>query len=110
MALDVTTTAWRAVLGKDLAGLGFVLGAGWDDYDSGGELTPLAVTVAPIPFSGFESDRAVFFGGVSRTFLVLQVSGELGWARGFSLDGDPPTDFDPASGTLFGAVSLRLTL
>lgn len=115
-ALDVTTTSWRAVLGKDLAGLGFTLGAGWDDYDADGEFTPLVPgfdppgPVSPIPFSGFESDRALFFGGVSRTFLVLQISGELGWARGFSGDTDLPAGFDPGGGSLFGAVSLRLTL
>lgn len=107
---DVTTTSWRAVVGKDLAGLGFTAGAGWDDYDSDGFIEGPGLNPGPpTPLDGLSSDRAVFFAGVTKTFLVLQVGAELGWARGFSVEGDLPTAFDPSSGSLFGGVSLRLT-
>jgi hypothetical protein len=114
--MDVVTTSVRGTVGKDLAGLGFIVGGGWDWYSADGVYTtPTAQT--PIPsapisntFSGFESSRALFFGGVSRTFLVVQVAGEIGWARGTGIDDPLLTTFDPSEGSFFGAFSLRLTL
>ncbi|MDT8340421.1 MAG: hypothetical protein RQ751_02825 [Longimicrobiales bacterium] len=112
-AVDVTTTSVRGVVGKELIGAGFLVGVGWDRYDSDGTATPRATALDPFPTSlpvdGFDSDRVLLFGGVSRTFLVLQIAGEAGWAEGFG-DRDPALPgFDPGAGSLFAALSLRVT-
>lgn len=112
-SVDVTTTSVRGVVGKEILAVGLLLGAGWDRYSSDGSVTPRPTLADPIPaprpLGGFESDRTLFFAGISRTFLVMQVAGEVGWARGFG-DPDPPlAGYDPGAGTLFGTLSLRLT-
>ncbi|HSG48493.1 MAG TPA: hypothetical protein VLA43_11810 [Longimicrobiales bacterium] len=112
-AVDVTTTSVRGVVGKEFMAVGLLAGAGWDRYSSDGSVTPRATLADPIPdprpVENVTSDRALFFAGISRTFLVLQLSGEVGWARGFGEVDPALPGYDPGAGTLFGTVSLRLT-
>lgn len=111
--LDVLTTSVRGAVGKDLVGLGFTAGIGWDRYESDGTLThrPLPGETQPrtLGVNGFDSDRILFYGGVSRTFLVMQVAGEVGWARGFDEPRAELPGYDPDTGSVFGTLSLRLT-
>lgn len=112
-AVDVTTTSVRGVVGKEFLAAGVLVGAGWDRYASEGTVTPRASLADPIPgprdVGDFTSDRALFFAGVSRTFLVVQLAGEVGWARGFGEVDPPLPGYDPGAGTFFGTVSFRLT-
>jgi len=111
---DLSATSVRAVASKSIQSLGLLAGAGWDRYDSDVELfaaDPVSAATGQASAPGFQTDRVVYFAGASMTFLVLQISGELGWAGGS--DGSPAgranSGFDPESGTYFGGVALRLT-
>ena len=110
---NVLTTSLRAVVGKEFIIGGIQAGIGWDRYESDGEilfLGPIVTPPPPTPMDGFHTSRQLFFGGWSKTFRAIQVSGEFGWAKG--LHGVPPNveEFDPATGSFFGSFSARLTL
>ena len=111
---EVKTTSLRAVVGKEFMIGGLLAGAGWDRYSSEGEMRyagpSLGTDPPPTPLDGFHASRMVLFGGWSKTFLVLQISGEVGWARGFERASPLITGFDPGTGSAFGSFSLRLTL
>jgi hypothetical protein len=111
---DTDVLSLRGTVGKDLLGVGLLAGLGWDRH--GGSM---AVRVLD-PDSGlqggasvddFTSHRFLYFAGASMTYLILQVSAEGGWARGFDPDvpGRPGGTFDPASRTFFGSLGLRIT-
>jgi hypothetical protein len=93
---DVATTSIRAAVGKELLGLGFHGGAGWDRVSAEGALqvTPAGGPGPAITFSDVASTRFVVFGGVTRTFLITSLGADFGWSDGVA----------------FGSVSLRLTL
>lgn len=113
--LDLTVTSFRATAGKELLAFGFLGGLGWDRYRSA-----TALVVRPegsgtlegaAEDDSFASDRLLFFAGAGYTFLVAQISAELGWARGDdAVPGRSSRGFDPASGSLFGRLAFRLTL
>jgi hypothetical protein len=111
---EVGVLSLRGLVGKDLWGVGVFGGFGWDRYS--GDAT-VAVTD---PEGGnsdgngvgdLRSDRRIYFAGASRTFLALQISGEVGWAEGFDTTLPLPRQggFNPASGSHFGSLALRLT-
>jgi hypothetical protein len=112
VSVDPSVTSYRATVGKDLFAVGVMLGAGWDSYsgdftvrvrDEGGGIATSAASL--------DSGRALFFGAASLNFLVLQISGELGWARGFSSSAASlGRAFDPTRGSVFGSLSARLTI
>ncbi len=111
---DLRVSSLRGVIGKDIWGIGFFGGAGWDRY--GG--SPLVVTdhggggIAPTRGrESSKSERRLYFFGGSMTFLALQLSAEVGWADGFDphLPASFAGGFDPSSGSEFGALAFRLT-
>jgi hypothetical protein len=115
---DVQVSSLRGVVGKDLGGVGFFGGLGWDRAggeaalripDPGGELPD--GTPASLASWDTTSERRLFFFGASRTFLALQVSAEVGRAGGFDpgFPGGAGTDYDPDSPTYFGSLALRVT-
>ncbi|HSM62294.1 MAG TPA: hypothetical protein VK849_15905 [Longimicrobiales bacterium] len=112
VAVDPSVTSLRATVGKDLLSVGVLAGFGWERY--GGEASIQAELdggLAEASSSSFEGSRTLWFGGASMNFLILQLSGELGWATGF--DRVPEylgAPFDPTSGTLYGSLAFRLTL
>jgi len=111
---DLRTLSFRATVGKDIGGIGFLAGAGWERYEGDINFTledPETGALGPEVSGELRSDRRVYFFGASMTFLALQVSGEVGWARGFNPELPRPDGdgFDPLTGSHFGAVSLRLT-
>ena len=111
---DLSATSVRAVASKSILSLALLAGAGWDRYTSDVALNavdPVSAATGQASASGFSTSRVVCFGGASMTFLVLQISGEVGWAGGSDSSpvGRAASGFDPESGTLFGGVALRLT-
>jgi hypothetical protein len=111
---DLAVTSLRGVVGKDIGGIGFLAGAGWDRYSGvmdGEVVDPAGVEATHVVQGNMKSDRPLFFLGASMTFLALQLSGEVGWAPGFgsALPVAGSSDFDPSGKTLFGAMALRLT-
>jgi hypothetical protein len=114
VTFDVDAASIRAVASKSILSLALLAGAGWDRYSSHVDMTavdPISSLTGRASTSGFRTSRTVYFAGASMTFLVLQVSGEVGWGSGG--DASPrvrgPSGFDPTSGTLFGGVAFRLT-
>lgn len=112
---EVVTTSLRLVVGKELMIGGLLAGAGWDRYGTGsGEMAwgapVLGTPPPPTSIDDFDSSRLLFFGGWSRTFLILQFSGEVGWARGFGDETPLFQGFDMGSSSFFGSLSLRLTI
>ncbi|MDE0074672.1 MAG: hypothetical protein OXU32_12000 [Gammaproteobacteria bacterium] len=110
--LEPAATSVRALVGKEFSAAGIVAGAGWDRYsgtvtiegpESGRQ--PRSVTLDGPPF-----DRLLLHMGISRTWQVLVVAGEIGWAAGFDGLPDPSVQpFDPSAGSMFGSLSLRIT-
>ena len=110
--LEPAATSVRALIGKEFSAAGIVAGAGWDRYS--GTVTiegpesgrrPRSVTL-----DGPAFDRLLLHMGVSRTWQVLVVAGEIGWAAGFDGFSDPSVQpFDPSAGSVFGSLSLRIT-
>lgn len=111
---DVRTTSLRAVVGKDIAGIGLLGGAGWDRYR--GDVLLRVMDPGDSMSSGngsgkIDSRRYLFFLGGSMTFLAIQLSAEAGWARGFEPTVAEPDQggFDSSSRSLFGRFALRFT-
>lgn len=112
VTVDPTVTSVRATVGKDLLSVGVMAGMGWDRYAGSAQLDPgPAFSSVSVLEESFTNSRTVIFGGASMNFLILQLSGEVGWARGFGeVNGYRGTPFDAARGTTYGSVAFRLTL
>jgi hypothetical protein len=113
-SFDVGMTSLRGIVGKDIFGLGFFAGAGLDRMSGGGTIR---IRVSPTGFESeakapeLPSDRMVFFAGASMTFLIIQLSGEVGWseARDAPLAVDPGGTEFPSAQAYFGSVAFRIT-
>jgi len=111
---DVTVTSLRGVVGKDLLGLGFFAGAGLDRMSGEGTIR---IRVSPTGFEtgasapDLSSDRMVYFAGGSMTFLIVQLSGEVGWSesRDAALPIDPGGTEFPSARAYFGSLAFRVT-
>ena len=109
---EPAATSVRALIGKEFQAAGIVAGAGWDRYS--GTVTiegpesgrrPGSVTL-----DGPALDRLLLFAGISRTWQVFLMAGEIGWGAGFDGLPDPAVrPFDPGAGSVFGSLSLRIT-
>ncbi len=113
LEFDVVATSIRGLVGKELLAVGLLAGVGWDRYggDVRLEVEPPGGEGGGAAGDDVSMERWLLFGGASWTYLVLQLTGELGWALG--LDDVPnrgTAPFDPGSGSLFGTVSLKLTI
>jgi hypothetical protein len=105
-------TSLRAVAGKDLLAVELMGGVGWDDYSGEATLRVLDDADSVVITTGeLSGSRRLYFGSAAMTFgIVLSLSVQVGWADGFDPVAAYAGSFDPASGTLFGWLSARLTL
>ena len=115
LSFKPTVTSVRAAAGKDLLAFGILGGWGWERYGGSATLS-VRQTLGGLVRTGeassgdFTSDRQIFFGSLSYTFLVLQLSAEGGYASGWAeAPGRPGGGYDPTEGSLFGSVAGRLT-
>lgn len=114
--LDVSpsVTSYRAIVGKDLFAVEWLAGIGYDRYrgDVVMDLLDDSGLGTRVEVSGpLEDGRLLYFGGASMTLsLVLTMSVEVGWARGFDPVSGWTGPHDPTAGTAFGALAARLTL
>lgn len=110
--VDPAVTSIRATVGKDLLSIGVLAGMGWDRYS--GRATVEAASESGTVLANvdqFHSSRRLLFGGAAMNFLVLQLSGEVGWAQGFdAVPGYYFEPYDPTSGTWYGSLAFRLTI
>ena len=88
------------------------LGAGRDVYSTDARIGVADALLGSVSVEApLKASRALFFGGASLNFLILQLSAELGWANGFSAPpGYTGAEFDPARGSPFGSLAARLTI
>ena len=110
--LEPAATSVRALVGKEFRAAGLVAGAGWDSYS--GTVTIEGPESGRLPqgvtLDGPAFDRLLLFAGISRTWQVILVAGEIGWAAGFDGLPDPSVQpFDPGAGSVFGSLSVRIT-
>jgi len=107
LAFGTSTTSVRAYVGKDLWGLGFLGGVGWDRTSS--DATFPAATGGTASVDGFTNSRRLFFAGASWSYFLIQLSGEVGWASGWDAPpGRGEGGYDPASSRAYGGLALRL--
>jgi hypothetical protein len=111
---DLNVTSLRGVVGKDILGFGLLAGLGWDRDSGEGTIrarVPAGGPEGTAAASDLVSKRVVFFGGASRTFLILQVSGEVGWSRALDpeLPREPGADRFPSPTAYFASIAARLT-
>lgn len=106
-------TSLRATAAKDLLALGVLGGWGWDRYGGASSLDVRRTLVGvqqtcAASSDDFHTDRQLVFGGLSYALLVLQLSAEGGWAKGWSGPAGSG-GWDPQSSSFFGSVAARLT-
>jgi len=115
---DPTVTSFRATVGKDFLAFGILGGWGWEWYggrsavavERSSSVLRIAAFTGSAESDDFESDRVLFFGGISYTFLVLQLAAEGGFTTGWDdVPGRSQAGYDPTGGTIFGSISGRLT-
>jgi hypothetical protein len=107
---DPVTTSLRGEIGKEFWGIGFLVGAGWDRYEADAEVVSGGASEPGPTWTDLDADRALFFAGISRTFVVWQLSAEFGWAEGVGGGSMELPGYDGEEGTVFGTLALRLTL
>lgn len=110
----LNVTSIRGLVGKDIGGIGFLAGTGWDRYSGDVTLWPDAVFgggSGDPTLGSLTSDRLLYFLGASMTFIALQISGEVGLAEGFDAVPLYPGQggYDPTTRSVFGGLSLRIT-
>lgn len=103
----------RGLVGKRILGVDLAAGIGWDrassdvrvQYDEPGPVIPRTVTVQE---NDLTFTRTSFFGNLSYTLMILNLSAELGWqADGDAAAGAHP---DTSSGGPFGGIAVRLAI
>lgn len=111
MLFETSVTSLRGLVGKDLFGIGVLVGLGRDWLGGEGAMAVKAGpggVVARTDGETLESQRRVLFAGGSMTFLILQISAEGGIVE------PEGRVWGEAGGTnpqraYFGSVALRIT-
>jgi hypothetical protein len=111
---DLSVTSVRGVVGKDIGGLGFLAGTGWDRYTGEASVVvgeSLSGATGSQATGELRSHRRLYFVGASLTILAFQFSGEVGMAEGFDprLPSGAVTGFNPGRRSHFGGIAVRLT-
>jgi hypothetical protein len=120
IAFDLTDLSGRAVVSKQLFGLGTAVGMGFDrfgsDIDVGFRGSEILDTGAAPIFRArnreVDSTRWTVFGNLAYTAVVVSLAVEAGWQQGkapISGFSDIATNFDPRKGTWYGSFGARLT-
>jgi hypothetical protein len=115
---DLRVSSLRGVVGKDVRGVGLFGGTGWERYAGDVRISVTDWRPGPPGASGeasaagkLSSHRRLYFLGASMTYVILQLSGEAGWAQGFGteLPDRVVTGFDPHASSWFGSLAIRVT-
>lgn len=112
--VDLRATNLRLVASKQVAVLDLAAGLGWDKYTGdalirvGDSSVPVAGGTADVPVE-LRTSRASAFVNAGFSLSIIRLVGEVGYlgAKDQNL-GTEFDDFDPAKGTFFGGVGLRV--
>ncbi len=111
---DISTTSFRATVGKDLFAMALLVGAGldWQKGDFGVRVSDPGVSGGQgvAVARGLTARRPVYYAGVSLTRLIFQLSLEAGWAGGYDDLPGYQGEYDPTSVTPFANLAFRLTI
>ncbi|CAN5763361.1 hypothetical protein BH23GEM6_BH23GEM6_05900 [soil metagenome] len=115
-SLDLTNWSTRVVASRRLLGLGFAGGLGYDRFVSNvstgfRQPTGEASSFGRIHDQELTSDRWSGFVNASLSAVLTSFVAEVGWMQGAAaIPGYSETrgGFDPATGTFFGSLGLRL--
>lgn len=112
LEVDPAVTSVRATIGKDLFAVEVLGGVGWDDYSSDAQIRVIDGMGSAVSVSGdVSASRLLYFGSATMTFsIVLSVTVEAGWARGFDPVAGYSGQYDVSGSVPFGSLSLRLNL
>jgi hypothetical protein len=108
MRLDAqSVTSLRAVVGKRVLGVGLTGGVGHDRFRSDATLRIRdGSAIRELTQDGLVQRRTSAFGSASLTYMILNLSAELGWQAG----GDAAGGTKLGRGGLFGGVAARLAI
>lgn len=121
-AMDLSTWSARAMVGKQLAGLGAAVGVGYDHVSSNlafgfrapeGSIPAIAGYYARVEGLDMDNGRLSAFANASLRFLVATIAVEAGWQAGdeaIPSFEEANSDFDPEEGAFFGSFGVRLAL
>jgi hypothetical protein len=107
-------TSLRAIVGKRLLGFGATAGVGYDSYtaDFAASVRDPSVfnptATVDLERNGFETSRLSYFGNVSFTLLILNLSVEGGWQQGG--DAIEGASDRLEKGGLFGGIAIRIAI
>jgi hypothetical protein len=107
---DMSVMSFRAAIGKRIPaiGVGATAGAGLDRYASTIRYGA-ANSAGTVPDT--KSDRKSAFVNASWTFILVNVTGELGWQQGGKDPNDPHISTDKLKKAgYFGGIALRIAL
>ena len=109
--VEPSVTSLRLTVGKDLFGVGVLVGWGRDSGDADATLAVADAGGSVSRASGsVDATRNLYFGGLAMNFLLLQLSLEGGWAGGYGdVASAGASAFDPTGGSPFGSLSVRFT-
>ena len=112
VATELTVSSLRATAGKNWFVVGVLAGAGWDRYEGDARIALDPGSSSPASADRrVRSDRMLYFGAAWFSFLISQLSVEVGIAEGVD---DPFSDrrtaFDPAQRRWFASAAFRVTL
>ena len=114
--LGISNWSLRGAVGKRILGVSLTAGAGYDWYSSDvdwGFVNPSTAgpSVIEVSYDGFDQSRAMLFGNITYTFLVLHLVGELGWQSGPEMVPGPlPDTRYRTGGGFFGSLAARLSI
>lgn len=119
-SFDLADWSTRAAIGKRLLGVGLTAGIGYDRLssdigfgfrDTGNSLGGAGTAFARVRGLQLDNDRWSAFANASITGLFATLALEAGWLQGSEPIPQFPrsaSEFDPADGSLFGSLGLRL--
>ena len=104
----------RLTVGKRVGPVGLLAGAGWDRFGLRDGSVARPAVAQEVSGDGLHDARWSVFGSVAKSLLVGQVVLEGGWMSGGTAvdgyDASQPGAYDPAKGTAFGSLALRVQL
>lgn len=104
-------TSVRATVGKRVLGVGLSGGVGHDRYRADATVRfrePQAPAHVEVRENGMAENRNSVFGNAAMTFMILNVSAELGWQEGGAAG--PGVQRKVGKGGLFGGLAVRLVI
>jgi len=109
---DASVLSLRAAVGKRLLMLGATAGVGWDRSSASVDMrvSNPGGGIEQLQNEDLQTDRLTYFGNLSMTFVILHLVAEAGWQEGGESFAGALSPELLEQGSLYGGLSIRLTL